>query len=219
MKTRSSLAACIDHTILKAEATPAQVEALCKEARTFGFASVCVNSVYVPLVARLLSGSDVKVCSVVGFPLGAMSTAAKAFETKQAVADGAQEVDMVIPIGLLKAGQDEAVLADIRAVVEAAGTACVKVILETCLLTDAEKERVCALCHTAGVQFVKTSTGFSTGGATAADVALMKRASKGLLVKASGGVRTLADAQTMLEAGADRIGCSASVSIVEAITE
>lgn len=217
MITREVLASKIDHTILKADATPAQVEEICRQALEYKFASVCVNSVYVPLVAKLLKDSGVKVCTVVGFPLGAMSSAAKAFETEQAVRDGAQEVDMVIPVGLLKSGNDDAVLADIQAVVKAANTAAVKVIIETCLLTDDEKERVCALCKKAGAHFVKTSTGFSTHGATVADIKLMKRASDGLLVKASGGVRTLEDALNMLEAGADRIGASASVEIIKSI--
>lgn len=217
MITREVLASKIDHTILKADATPAQVEEICWQALEHKFASVCVNSVYVPLVAKLLKGSEIKVCTVVGFPLGAMSTAAKAFETEQAVRDGAQEVDMVIPVGLLKSGDDDAVFADIQAVVKAATTAAVKVIIETCLLTDDEKERVCALCKKAGARFVKTSTGFSTHGATADDVKLMKRASDGLLVKASGGIRTLDDALKMLDAGADRIGASASVEIVKAL--
>lgn len=217
MITRDELASKIDHTILKADATPAQVEEICRQALDYKFASVCVNSLYVPLVAKLLKGSEVKVCTVVGFPLGAMSTAAKAFETEQAVRDGAQEVDMVIPVGLLKSGDDDTVLADIQAVVKAAKNAAVKVIIETCLLTDGEKERVCALCKKAGAHFVKTSTGFSTSGATADDVKLMKRASDGLLVKASGGIRTLDDALKMLEAGADRIGASASVEIVKSL--
>lgn len=217
MFNRKELAAKIDHTVLKADATPAQVEKLCKEAVEYGFASVCVNSVYVPLAAKLLKGSDVLVCTVVGFPLGAMSTAAKAFETEQAVRDGAREVDMVIPVGLLKAGEDKTVLADIKAVVQASGDAKVKVIIETCLLTDDEKRRVCAMCREAGADFVKTSTGFSTGGATVEDIRLMKDAS-GLLVKASGGVRTLDDALKMIEAGADRIGASASADIINQLT-
>ena len=218
MKTREELASKIDHTLLKADATPAQVRELCGQALEYGFASVCVNSLFVPLAAELLNGSDVKVCAVVGFPLGAMSTAAKAFETEQAVRGGAREIDMVIPVGLLKSGGDGDVFEDIKAVVKAAGEAAVKVIIETCLLTDNEKERVCALCREAGASFVKTSTGFSTGGATAEDVRLMKRASGGLLVKASGGIRTLDDALKMLEAGADRLGLSASVAIVDSMT-
>jgi deoxyribose-phosphate aldolase len=214
MKTREELASKIDHTILRADAMPAQVEKICEQALEYKFASVCVNSIFVPLVAELLKSSDVKVCAVVGFPLGAMSTAAKVFETEQAVRDGAQEIDMVIPVGLLKSGDNQAVLDDIKAVVNAAKSATVKVIIEACLLTDDEKERVCALCKEAGAQFVKTSTGFSSHGATAEDVRLMKRVSGGLSIKASGGIRTLDDAWRMLDAGADRLGVSASVEII-----
>jgi len=217
MKTREELASKIDHTILKADAAPSNVEAICKQALEYKFASVCVNSIYVPLVAKLLKDSSVKVCAVVGFPLGAMSIAAKAFETEQAVRDGAQEIDMVIPIGLLKSGDDKAVLEDIRAVVKAAKTATVKVIIETCLLSDDEKERVCALCRDAGAHFVKTSTGFSSHGSTVEDIRLMKHAAGGLSVKASGGIRTLDDALKMIDAGADRLGASASVEIINSI--
>lgn len=206
----------IDHTILKADATELSVRKLCAEALEYGFASVCINSCHVPLVAGLLKGSDVRTCSVVGFPLGAMSTAGKAAETAQAVQDGAQEIDMVINVGAIKDGRWDFVTADIRAVVEAARPAIVKVILETCLLTDDEKVRACEASVAAGAAFVKTSTGFSTGGATVADVALMKKTVQGKArVKASGGVRTSADLQAMVEAGADRIGTSNGIAIVQ----
>lgn len=206
----------IDHTLLKAEATPAQIEKLCAQALEYRFASVCVNTCYAPLSARLLAGSDVAVCCVVGFPLGAMLTEAKAAETRLAVAAGAQEVDMVINLGMAKAGDWDYVQRDIRAVVEAAENARVKVILECCLLTDAEKERACACAKAAGAAFVKTSTGFSAGGATIADVALMRRAvGPGMGVKASGGIRTRQDALAMIEAGASRLGASAGIAIVE----
>ena len=205
----------IDHTLLKADATPAQIEKLCGEALTYHFASVCVNSCYVPLCAQRLKGSDVAVCCVVGFPLGAMLTEAKAAETRLAVAAGAQEVDMVINVGKAKAGDWAYVEADIRAVVEAAGAAHVKVILECCLLTDEEKQRACACAKAAGAAFVKTSTGFSSGGATVQDVALMRRAvGPNMGVKAAGGIRTRQDALAMLEAGANRLGASAGIAIV-----
>ena len=178
----------IDHTLLKADATQADIERLCREAKDGDFASVCVNTYWVPLCAKLLAESDVKVCCVVGFPLGAMSTKAKAFETADARANGAQEIDMVLNIGELKAKQDAAVLADIRAVVEAADGAVVKVILENCLLSEEEIVRACHLCVQAGADFVKTSTGFSTSGATVEDVRRMKEAVAGkCLVKAAGG--------------------------------
>ena len=215
--TKEALAGRIDHTLLKADASPCQIEALCADALRYGFAAVCVNSVYVPLCAGLLAGSPVKVCTVVGFPLGAASTAVKAFETEQAVRDGAREIDMVIAIGLLKAGRFDDVRRDIAAVVNAAGGACVKVILETCLLTDEEKRVACGLCYEAGAHFVKTSTGFSTAGATTGDIKLMKEAARGLRVKAAGGVRTLSVALAMLEAGADRLGATASLAIVDAL--
>ena len=208
----------IDHTILKANATKADVEKLCAEAREYDFASVCINTCFVPLAAELLAGSDVKVCCVVGFPLGAMSAEAKAFETKWAVEHGAQEVDMVLNVGAMIAGDEKTVLEDIGAVVDAAHPkAIVKVILENCLLTDAQKIRACELCVQAGAEFVKTSTGFSTGGATVEDVALMKKAVDGKAkVKAAGGIRTKEDALAMIEAGADRIGASAGIAIVTA---
>lgn len=204
----------IDHTILKADAAKSEVCRVCAEAKAYGFASVCVNSCHVPLVRTQLEGSAVKTCCVVGFPLGAMATAAKAFEAKQAAAGGAQEIDMVINIGALKDGDDTFVLEDIKAVVRAAGGAAVKVILETCLLTDAEKVRACRLAEKAGARFVKTSTGFGSGGAAAEDIALMRRTvGPDMGVKASGGVRTRADALRMIEAGANRIGASAGLTI------
>ena len=210
-----NLAKRIDHTILKADATTASVSKLCAEAREYDFASVCVNTCHTKLVAELLKGSNVLTCSVVGFPLGAMSTAGKVAETRDAVEKGAQEIDMVINVGAIKDGNWAFVTEDIRAVVEAAKPAAVKVILETCLLTDAEKIRACQASVEAKAAFVKTSTGFSTGGATVADVALMKKTVAGhALVKASGGVRTPADAQAMIDAGADRIGTSNGIAII-----
>lgn len=214
--TKASLAKTIDHTLLKAVGTEAQVRDLCAEARRFGFASVCVNPAWVPLCARELAGSEVLVCTVIGFPLGANHSDTKAAETRLAVSQGADEVDMVIALGAAKAGDWKAVEEDIRAVVKAAGTATVKVIIETCYLTDEEKVRACEASMRAGAHFVKTSTGFGTGGATVEDIRLMKKTvGPKLRVKASGGVRTCADALAMLEAGADRIGASASVAIVE----
>lgn len=212
------LAAKIDHTLLRADATREEILQVCAEARTYQFASVCVNGGWVALVARELRGSGVKTCTVVGFPLGAMSTAAKVFEAEDAIANGATEVDMVLAVGLLRAGENLAVEKDVRAVAEAChrGGAILKVILETALLSDAQKETACRLCVAAGADFVKTSTGFSKGGATAADIALMRKiVGPGLGVKASGGIRTLADARTMIAAGASRIGASASVRIVQ----
>ena len=213
--TRATLAKTIDHTLLKATGTADMVRTLCAEARQHGFASVCVNPCWVPLCARELAGSDVLVCTVIGFPLGANASEIKAAEAGLAVAQGAGEVDMVINVGAAKAGDWERVEADIRAVVEAAGGATVKVILETCYLTDAEKREACAASSRAGARFVKTSTGFGTGGATVEDIRLMRAAvGSSLQVKASGGVRNLQDALAMLEAGADRIGASSGVAIV-----
>lgn len=211
------LAAMIDHTILKPEAGKEQVETICREAREYGFASVCVNSSYVPLCAELLRDTEVKVCTVIGFPLGAMSTAAKAAEARQAILDGAEELDMVIHIGMLKDGNNEYVEQDIHSVVEEArGKAAVKVIIETCLLSEEEKVRACMLAKKAGADYVKTSTGFSTGGATAEDIALMKNTvGKDMKVKASGGIRTREKAEEMRKAGADRIGTSSGIRIVE----
>lgn len=211
------LASMIDHTILKPEAGKEQVETICREAREYAFASVCVNSSYVPLCAELLRDTEVKVCTVIGFPLGAMSTAAKAAEARQAILDGAEELDMVIHIGMLKDGNNEYVEQDIHSVVEEArGKAAVKVIIETCLLSEEEKVRACLLAKKAGADYVKTSTGFSTGGATAEDIALMKNTvGKDMKVKASGGIRTREKAEEMRKAGADRIGTSSGIRIVE----
>ena len=218
-KIDPAIAALIDHTILKPEATRADVIKVCREARQYNFASVCVNPYWVPVVKAELSGSPVKVCTVVGFPLGATSTEAKVAETAAALRAGAQEIDMVINIGALRSGDHEAVKADIREVVKVAhaARALVKVILETALLDDNQKAVACTLCKLAGADFVKTSTGFSTAGATAHDIALMRSVvGPEMGVKASGGIRTLQDLQTMAAAGATRIGASASVKIVEA---
>ena len=206
----------IDHTLLKPEATKEQITKLCEEARQYDFASVCVNTCYVPLAKQLLAGSDVKVCCVVGFPLGAMDTVSKAFEAKTAVENGAQEVDMVINIGALKDKDYDYVTKDIAAVVEASKPAIVKVIIEACLLTDAEKVEACKCSMNAKAEFVKTSTGFSTHGATPEDVALMKKTVGDVCkVKAAGGVRSYDDAMKMIEAGADRLGCSAGIKVME----
>ncbi len=214
MDTRS-LAGMIDHTLLKPEATEAEIRTLCEEARKHGFYSVCVNPAHVELSAQLLAGSEVTVCTVVGFPLGATTSAVKAFETRDAIAHGAGEIDMVLNVGALKGGRLDQVEADIRAVVDAAAGTPVKVILETALLTDDEKVAACKASKSAGATFVKTSTGFSKGGATVADIRLM-RATVGpeMGVKASGGVRDRETAIAMAEAGATRLGASASVAIV-----
>jgi deoxyribose-phosphate aldolase len=214
-KPRPDLARIIDHTLLKPDTTRDDLRKLCNEAVTFGFFSVCVNSVNVPFVREQLRGSTVAVCAVVGFPLGAMSPAAKAFETTEAIRNGADEIDMVINVGALKSRDYALVLDDIARVVGAAQGKIVKVILETGGLTRDEKVIGCALSKAAGAHFVKTSTGFGPGGATVEDIALM-RAIVGpeLGVKASGGVRTAADADRMVAAGANRIGASASVAIV-----
>lgn len=206
----------IDHTLLKPEATKEQITKLCQEARQYDFASVCVNTCYVPLAKQLLAGSDVKVCCVVGFPLGAMDTVSKAFEAKTAVENGAEEVDMVINIGALKDKNYDYVTKDIAAVVEASKPAIVKVIIEACLLTDEEKVEACKCSMNAKAEFVKTSTGFSTHGATPEDVALMKKTVGDICkVKAAGGVRSYDDAMKMIEAGADRLGCSAGIKVME----
>lgn len=212
-------ASIIDHTLLKAETTKEQIEKLCAEAKQFGFASVCVNPAWVKFSSELLQETSVSVCTVIGFPLGANTSAVKVFETKDAIANGANEVDMVINIGELKANNDDFVQAEIAAVVEAAkSNAIVKVIIEACLLTDEEKERACRLSVAAGADFVKTSTGFSTGGATAEDVAIMRKTvGPEIGVKASGGVRNLEDMQKMIEAGANRVGASSSVAIVNGL--
>jgi deoxyribose-phosphate aldolase len=210
-----SLAGKIDHTLLKPEATEAEIRTLCDEARKHGFYSVCVNPANVVLSAQQLAGSDVKVCTVVGFPLGATTSEVKAFETRDAIGNGAQEIDMVINVGALKSGRMDRVESDIRAVVEAAAGVPVKVILETCLLTDDEKVAACKASKSAGAAFVKTSTGFSKGGATVADIRLMRQTvGPEMGVKASGGVRDHATAIAMVEAGATRLGASASVAIV-----
>ena len=213
LRDSATLAGRIDHTILAANATNDAVEQICAEAREYGFASVCVNSTWVLLVAQLLRGSDVLTCSVVGFPLGAMSTPAKAEEARIAVAEGAQEIDMVINIGALKSGDFATVQKDISAVVQAAAVP-IKVIIETCLLTDEEKAIACILAIRAGAAYVKTSTGFSTSGATTEDIVLMREVvGDALGVKASGGIRTRETAEAMIAAGADRIGASASIAI------
>ncbi len=211
----TDLARMIDHTQLRANATQEEIETLCAEAREYGFYSVCVNSMYVPACAAALEGSQSVVCAVVGFPLGAMTPSAKTFEAKEAVRQGASEVDMVLNIGALKSRDYALVTDDIRAVVAAASPGIVKVILETAELTDEEKAIACALAKVAGARFVKTSTGFGGGGATVEDVKLMKRiVGDDMLVKASGGVRTRADAVAMRDAGASRVGASSSVAIV-----
>lgn len=205
----------IDHTILKPETTQEQVEKILSEAKEYDFASVCVNPTWVSLAAESLKDSDVKVCTVIGFPLGANTSAVKAFETKDAIANGADEIDMVINVGALKAGNDALVLDDIKAVVDASGDKLVKVIIEACLLTDDEKVRACQLSKEAGADYVKTSTGFSSGGATVADVALMRKTvGPDMGVKASGGARSYEDAIAFIEAGASRIGASSGVAIM-----
>jgi deoxyribose-phosphate aldolase len=208
----------IDHTLLKPDATSAEIISLCQEAKTYNFKTVCVNSSFVKTAKKELSGSSVLVCSVVGFPLGAMSSAAKGFETKIAVEDGADEIDMVINISKLKDQDYDFVLNDIKSVVANAKGKTVKVILETCLLTDDLKVKACNLAVSAGANFVKTSTGFSSGGATVEDVKLMRQTvGPKIGVKASGGVRSLEDLEKMIEAGANRIGTSSGVKILKGI--
>lgn len=216
----TNIAKMIDHTALKADTTKAQIEKLCAEAKEYGFMSVCVNPTWVETAANLLKDSEVKVCTVIGFPLGASTSETKAFETKNAIEKGATEVDMVINIGALKDKNDELVETDIRTVVEAAkGKALTKVIIETCLLTDEEKVRACELAVKAGADFVKTSTGFSTGGATVEDIRLMRKTvGPDIGVKASGGVRDAKGTQDMIDAGATRIGASSGVAIVNGLT-
>ncbi len=211
-----NLAKYIDHTILKPNISRKEVEVVCNEAKEHGFFSVCINPCFVSYVAKELAGTDVKVTSVIGFPLGANTSAIKALETKQSIADGANEIDMVINVSALKDKEYDYVLNDIKAVVNALeGKAILKVIIETCLLTDEEKVKACELSKEAGAHFVKTSTGFSTGGATIEDVALMRKTvGPNLGVKASGGVRDAEGAKAVIEAGATRIGASASVAIV-----
>ena len=206
----------IDHKLLKADATKEGITKLIEEAKEYVFASVCVNPTWVSYAAEKLQGSDVKVCTVIGFPLGANTSAVKAFETKDAIANGASEIDMVINISALKEGSDVLVEEDIRAVVDAANGTLVKVIIETCLLTDEEIIRACELSVKAGADFVKTSTGFSTGGAIVADVALMRETvGPDIGVKASGGVRSGEDFDKLVQAGATRIGASSGISIVK----
>ena len=214
---KKTIASMIDHTLLKPEATPAQVEKLCAEAAEYHFASVCVNPVYIPLAARLLKDTGVKVCCVVGFPLGAIAPEQKAAEAASCAAMGAEELDMVIHVGAAKAGDWALVQRDIEGVVKAAAGRTVKVIIETCLLTDEEKVKACEAAKAAGAHFVKTSTGFSTGGATTHDIALMRKTvGSEMGVKASGGIRDYATAMAMIEAGANRIGASAGIEIVAA---
>ena len=209
----------IDHTLLKPESTQTQIDKLIAEAVEHQFASVCVNPTWVSYAAKALKGTEVNVCTVIGFPLGANTSSVKAFETKDAVANGADEIDMVINIGQFKSGQYDAVEADIRAVVEASGDKLVKVIIETCLLTDDEKVKACQLAVAAGADYVKTSTGFSTAGANIADVTLMRKTvGPNIGVKAAGGTRSYADAEAFIKAGATRIGTSAGVVIVNGET-
>ncbi len=213
------IAKMIDHTLLKAEATKDQIEQLCAEAKEYQFASVCVNPTWVAYASELLKETGVDVCTVIGFPLGANTPETKAFETTNAIENGATEVDMVINIGALKNGDDSLVERDIQAVVNAAkGKALTKVIIETSLLTEEEKVRACKLAVSAGTDFVKTSTGFSTGGATVDDIALMRKTVGPTIgVKASGGVRSAEDAKNMIDAGATRIGASSGIAIVKGL--
>ncbi len=213
---KKELAAMMDHTLLKATATPDQIKKTCEEAKEIGAASVCVNPCNVKQVSEELAGSSVKVCTVIGFPLGANTSEVKAFETKDAVKNGAQEVDMVINIGALLAGDTDTVYRDIKAVVDAAEGTTVKVIIETCYLTDEQKKQACKAALEAGAQFVKTSTGFGTGGANAHDVALMREAvGDKMQVKASGGIHTYEEALAVVDASADRLGVSASLAILD----
>lgn len=216
----TNIASYIDHTLLKAESTKEQIVGICREAAQYEFASVCVNPAWVETAASELQESKVKVCTVIGFPLGASTSETKAFETQDAISKGAEEIDMVINIGALKSGNNDQVRKDIEAVVKAAkDQAIVKVIIETSLLTDEEKVQACRLAKEAGADFVKTSTGFSTGGATAEDVKLMRETVGAELgVKASGGVRSLEDLQAMIDAGATRIGASSGVQIMQGLS-
>ena len=212
---KNEIAAMIDHTVLHAYATDEQIEKLCAEAKEYHFASVCVNPCHVARAAELLKGTGVKVATVVGFPLGTNTTETKAFETKDAVAKGADEIDMVLDVGAMKSKRYHDVQNQIHAVVQAAGGKLVKVIIETCYLTDEEKVIACKAAAEAGADYVKTSTGFGTGGATVKDVALMKKSIPAhMKVKASGGIHTYAEALAMVEAGASRLGASAGVAIV-----
>ncbi len=216
MKFIEKIASLIEHTLLRANATQEEIVKLCEEAKKYGFASVCVNPIYVSLCKQLLKGTDVKVCTVIGFPLGATTTTVKVIEAKEAIANGADEVDMVINIGALKSGNYQLVLDDIKAVREATRGKILKVIIETAYLTKEEKIKACELAKQAGADFVKTSTGFAPTGATVEDVALMKSVVGPTIgVKASGGIRTLEDAIKMVKAGATRIGTSTSLAIVK----
>ncbi len=219
--TKKNIAGMIDHTLLKQDASEAQIAKICEEALEYHFASVCVNPGYVAQCAEALKGSGVEVCTVIGFPLGATTSASKAFEAKDAIANGATEVDMVINVGKVKSGNWDFVKDDIAAVVAAADKkAVVKVIIETCLLTDEEKVKVCELAKEAGADFVKTSTGFSKWGAKPEDVALMRKTvGPDMGVKASGGIHNLEEALSMIEAGASRLGCSAGIAVVNGIKE
>ena len=212
--TNQELFSYVDHTLLKPEATPEQIAALCAEAAEHGTASVCVNGSYVALAKKLLDGKA-KVCAVIGFPLGAMSTAAKAFESAEAIRDGADEIDMVIHIGQLKAGNTDYVLEDIKAVKAAIGDHILKVIIETCLLTEEEKITMCRLVTESGAEYIKTSTGFSTGGATCDDVRLFaEHVGEGVKIKAAGGIRSREDMEEFLRLGASRLGTSSAVKIL-----
>ncbi len=218
--TKATLAKTIDHTLLKAIGTEQALKDLCAEAKNYGFASVCVNPYWVPYCAKELSGTRVMVCTVIGFPLGANAPEIKAAEAKLAVSQGAGEIDMVINLGAVKSGDWRAVEEDMKAVVKASGTAKVKVIIETCYLNETEKVKACECALKAGASFVKTSTGFGTGGATVEDIRLMRKTvGDKMSIKASGGVRTYHDAILMLEAGADRIGASSGVAIVSELPE
>ena len=211
-----SIASYIDHTLLKPDATGEQIDKLCQEAREYGFASVCVNPYYVARCVKNLKGTDVKVCTVVGFPLGATTAESKAFEALQAIASGAKEIDMVMNVCAMKSGHTKAIEQEIQALAAAVeDKAILKVIIETCLLTEEEKNQACRIARRCGADFVKTSTGFGSGGATVEDVALMRKAVGAKLgVKASGGIRDYATAKAMIDAGATRIGASAGVEIV-----
>ena len=216
MVTPIELNKLIDHTLLKPEATPDDIERICEEAKAYGFYSVCVNTHYVPLVASRVGGTGIKVCSISGFPLGAVDTRVKAFEAERAVSAGADEVDMVLNVGALKAGDEDFVREDIGGVVRASGNALVKVIIEAALLEEEEKIRACRLAVEAGARFVKTSTGFGPPGANTRDVEIMRRAvGPDIGVKASAGIRTAAFALELVEAGANRIGTSAGVQIMQ----
>lgn len=215
----NNIANMIDHTLLKPDATKEQIMKLCEEAKEYQFASVCVNPVWVKIASNVLDNTNVKVCTVIGFPLGATTTNSKVFETKDAIENGATEVDMVINIGALKNKDYDTVEQDIKAVVEATkGKALTKVIIETCLLTEEEKVKACQLSVKAGADFVKTSTGFSSGGATVEDISLMRHTvGPKIGVKASGGIRNTEDAKQMIQAGATRIGASASINIIKEV--